>query len=87
MYTKIYSGLVFLGHDPHNEVASMANKLLDYLKHRAINKEAAAAARLTTLNSQAYVVALIDLSNIEKSYPILLSFLSIHLTVQLDHLI
>jgi len=45
VYTKIYSGLVFLSNDPHFEVATMANRLLDYLRLRAIDKEAAAAAR------------------------------------------
>jgi hypothetical protein len=45
VYSKIYSGLVFLNNDPHFEVAGMASKLVDYLKLRAVDKEAAAAAR------------------------------------------
>ena len=45
VYTKIYSGLVFLSNDPHFEVANMASKLIEFLRLKAIDKEAAAVAR------------------------------------------
>jgi hypothetical protein len=41
VYTKIFGGLVFLSNDPHPEVAAMASKLVEYLKNRAADKEAA----------------------------------------------
>ena len=45
VYSKIYSGLIFLSSDPHFEVSNMGNKLVEYLRLKAIDKEANAAAR------------------------------------------
>ena len=45
VYSKIFGGVVALSHDPHPEVAAMATKLVEYLKNRSADKE---AARLVT---------------------------------------
>lgn len=38
VYSKVYSGLVFLANDPHIDVSSMASKLVEYLKLKAKDK-------------------------------------------------
>ncbi len=38
MYSKVYSGLVFLANDPHVEVSTMASKIVEYIKLKAKDK-------------------------------------------------